>query len=88
MNVGSGKILDISASSLDNGASTIQWSDNNGWNQQWKFYTTNDNYYKIQNRNSSKILDIEASSKEECAPNIQWTDNGGWNQMWVLVEVD
>jgi arabinogalactan endo-1,4-beta-galactosidase len=88
MNVGSRKFLDISGSSLENGASNIQWSNTNGLNQQWKLVKTENNYYKIQNRNSSKVLDIEASSKDECASNVQWEDNGGWNQMWILVEVD
>ena len=89
MNVGSGKVLDISKSSLQNGASNIQSNNNNnGLNQQWKLIKTEDNYYKIQNRNSSKVLDIKASSKDECASSIQWEDNGGWNQMWILVEVD
>jgi hypothetical protein len=87
VNRNSGKVLDVDARSTADGALVLQWTDNGGWNQHWKFINAG-GYYKIQNRNSGKVLDIEARSTADGAKNIQWTDNGGWNQQWKLVKVN
>ena len=70
------------------GASCVQWQDNNGYNQQWKFNSTWDSYYTLENRNSSKILGLQYDSREELIPTIQTTNTEAWSHMWILVEVD
>ena len=74
--------------SLYDGASCVQWQDNNGYNQQWKFNSTWDSYYTLENRNSSKILGLQYDSREELIPTIQTTNTEAWSHMWILVEVD
>lgn len=78
----SGKALNVSGGSKENGA-TIEQYTYCGWDsQKWKLIDLNNGYYKIMNVGSGKILDISASSLDNGASTIQWSDNNGWNQQW------
>ncbi len=78
----SGKALNVSGGSSDNG-STIEQYTYYGWNsQKWRLISTGDGYYKIQNVGSGKVLDISSSSLYDGASCVQWQDNNGYNQQW------
>ncbi|MDU1855478.1 MAG: RICIN domain-containing protein, partial [Clostridium baratii] len=78
----SGKALNVSGGSKENGA-TIEQYTYYGWDsQKWKLIDLNNGYYKIMNVGSGKILDISASSLDNGASTIQWSNNNGWNQQW------
>lgn len=82
----SGKALNVSGGSYDNGSSIEQYTYY-GWDsQKWKLISTGDNYYKIQNVGSGKILDISSMSLYDGAPCIQWDDTNGYNQQWQLTQ--
>ncbi|TYP78975.1 endo-1,4-beta-xylanase/mannan endo-1,4-beta-mannosidase/arabinogalactan endo-1,4-beta-galactosidase [Paenibacillus methanolicus] len=40
-NRASGKLIDVSSGSLDDGANVLQWADNGGANQQWQIIEAN-----------------------------------------------
>lgn len=78
----SGKALNVSGGSSDNG-STIEQYTYYGWDsQKWRLISTGDGYYKIQNVGSGKVLDISSSSLYDGASCVQWQDNNGYNQQW------
>jgi hypothetical protein len=84
VNRNSGKRLDVSQASTADGGDVIQWTDNNGPNQQWRFVDVGGGYYKIVNRNSGKVLDVYNGGTTDGADVVQWSDNGGTNQQWQV----
>lgn len=88
VNVNSGKLLDVSGGSTENGATVLQWQDTGAANQHWKFVKLSDGSYKIENVNSGKALDVERASLEDGASVHQWdfTGDGGSNQKWRLID--
>ena len=88
VNVKSGKLLDVSGGSKENGATVLQWRDTGADNQHWKFVKLNDGSYKIENVNSGKALDVERASLDDGASVHQWafTGEGGANQKWRLID--
>lgn len=80
--------MDVSGASTNDGASVIQYTSNNGNNQQWSMVSTGDGYYKLINRASGKLLAVQNSSSEESAGLVQQTDSNAWNQMWSLEVVN
>lgn len=87
INRNSGKDLDVNAGATNDGANIIQWSWNNGTNQQWELIETQGGYYKIKNVNSGKLLDVNGGSLSDGANVLQWPDNGGYNQHWQLEDL-
>lgn len=79
----SGKALDVPGASV-NPIALIQWTINNGYNQQWKFVPVGSGYYKIFSRNSNLVLDISGNSTNNGGVLIQYSDNNGDNQKWRL----
>lgn len=86
VNANSGKNLDVSGASAQDGASVIQWTDNGGDNQKWTLSATDGGYYKIVNVHSGKNLDVYQASAADGSNVVQWTDNGGANQQWKPVD--
>src|SRR5262245_57980790 len=76
----SGKCLDVTGVSLDDGAQIIQWTCNNGLNQRWTLQPTSDGYYLLVATRSGKALDVTGVSLDDGARAIQYTINGGANQ--------
>ncbi|WP_238005970.1 RICIN domain-containing protein [Dactylosporangium sp. AC04546] len=87
INRNSGKALDVTAASLDNGAPVIQWTSTNATNQQWQLVHVGAGYCKLISRHSGKVLDVTGASTADGAPVIQWTDTTSANQLWKLVGV-
>jgi hypothetical protein len=78
----SGKVLDVSGISLDNGAPVIQWDWWGGDNQRWRLEAVGDGYVRAVAQHSGKVLDVSGISPDNGAPVIQWDWWGGDNQRW------
>lgn len=80
----SGKCLDVTGGSVDNGAPVIQWDCHGRDNQQWTFTPIGAGYYKIIARHSGRVLDVFGgifSGGNDI--DVQQRDyNGSANQMW------
>jgi hypothetical protein len=84
----SGKAMDVFERSTADGAAIVQWSRNDGANQQWQFVDSGDGYYRVKSVLSGKVLDIQAKSTADGATVQQYTDNGGTNQQFRVVDTD
>ena len=84
LNMLSGKALDVSGGSLENGARVQQWTDNGTSAQQWNFERVSDGSFKIKNVGSGKVLDMSAASSENGAALTQWDDYGNANQRFTV----
>ncbi|ADG73293.1 Endo-1,4-beta-xylanase [Cellulomonas flavigena DSM 20109] len=82
VNRNSGKALDVYNLSTADGADIVQWSRNNGNQQQWQFVSSGNGSYRLKSRLSSKVLDVYAKSTANGAEVVQWPDNNGANQQW------
>lgn len=80
----SGKFLDVSGASGNDGAAVIQWSGNGGDNQKWRLVPAGDGYFSIIARHSGKYLDVSGVSVNDGAGIVQWTGWGGDNQKFSL----
>ncbi|SFD19334.1 RICIN domain-containing protein, partial [Streptomyces aidingensis] len=82
----SGKVLDVSDRSQDNGAGLIQYANNGGTHQQFRFLDSGDGYYRIQARHSNKVLDVYEWNADNGAQIVQWDDLNGTNQQFRAVD--
>jgi hypothetical protein len=82
----SGKVLDVEGAALGNGARIIQWWNNNGQNQIWRFVKLSPGDYQIRNQNSGKCITSVGVGRgvvqytcDASAVNQHWfpTDEGG-----------
>jgi len=80
----SGKVLDVTGVSKENGAPIQQWEYNGGGNQRWIPEHVGGGTYRMVAAHSGKVLDVSAFSKASGAPIIQWDWHGGANQRWIL----
>jgi hypothetical protein len=80
----SGKVLDVSGISPDNGAPVIQWDHWGGDNQRWRLEAVGDGYVRAVAQHSGKVLDVSGISTDNGAPLIQWDWWGGDNQRWLF----
>lgn len=83
----SGKVLDVSGYSNNNGAVVTQWDHWGGANQQWRLEDVGGGYYAIVARHSGKALDVSGFSNNNGAVVTQWDYWGGANQQWQLTDV-
>src|SRR5262245_44204546 len=58
VNRNSGKALDLFNLATNDGAPIVQWSRNDGNQQQWQFVDSGGGYYRLKSRHSSKVLDV------------------------------
>lgn len=85
--VNSGKALDVSGRSMNNGGNVIQYSYGGGNNQKWYLEKQSNGYYVIKSVNSNKVLDVAWGSKDNGA-NVQQCDYyGNACQQWELRKV-
>lgn len=82
----SGKVLDVTGGSFENGAKVQQWSFTGGMNQQWHikpvgYGPTTERY--IVSVQSGKFLDVTDQSPHNGAQIQQWSFTGGINQIWL-----
>lgn len=86
VNYKTGKCLDISGGSRDNGAAIIEWSCHNGDNQKWQLVALYGRYV-VQSKLTGKVLDVPGGSQNSHVQIIQWEPTGGSNQQWIFEEV-
>src|SRR5690349_1165058 len=86
VNRNSGKALDVSAASTNNGAAVQQWTRHNGDNQQFQFMDSGGGYYRLRARHSGKALDVSGFSTADSAFVQQWSDIYGSNQQFRLAD--
>ncbi|HMF98523.1 MAG TPA: DUF1800 family protein [Vicinamibacterales bacterium] len=79
----SGKCLDVSGQSTDDGAPVVQWTCNGGLSQRWTLQPTDDGNVVLIAGHSGKALDVRGASLKDGAHVIQYTINGGANQEWL-----
>lgn len=80
----SGKVLDVSGVSTDDGATIHQWGWWDGPNQYWRIQELGDGTHRIQSVNSGKAIDVSGASGDDGADVHQWGWHGGDNQRWYL----
>ncbi len=85
--VASGQNVDVYGASTADGAPVIQWPDNGGRNQQWRFEAVGNGAFRIVSVNSGKVLDVYGQSTADGAAIIQWPWHGGTNQQWRFESV-
>lgn len=83
----SGKVLDVSDASSDDGAPIIQWPWHGGTNQQWRVVPNDDDSYRLVNVRSDKLLDSPDGSGQGTQLD-QRGDTDSDNQWWRLVPTD
>ena len=86
LNHNSGKALDVSGASTADGASVIQWTRTDAYNQQFQFVDVGGGYYKLRARHSGKVVDVQGASTSDGAPLVQWTDTGATDQQFSLAD--
>src|SRR5262249_52087259 len=84
-NENSGKVLDDPGSSTADGTQMIQWTDNQGANQQWQLHSVGSGYYQIINVSSGKLLDDQGAGTALGTAITQNTATSGDDQLWSLV---
>ena len=83
----SGLVMDVSGGGKTEGTNIIQWTANGGLNQQWKFESLGNGYYKITSvLNPDYSLDVNGGGAANGTRVIQWTYHGGINQQWKIIE--
>ncbi len=86
--VNSGKALDVSWGSKDNGANVLQYSYCGYTNQKWYLENLGNGYYKIICVNSGKCLEVSGGSTSDGANVQQWDYFGGEHQQWKIESVN
>jgi glucosylceramidase len=83
----SGKVLDNTASSLDNLSLVQQFDFLNSDSQKWQLVPVDNTYFEIVNKLSGKVLDVRDYSLLNGAPIQQFVYLGGENQKWRFIPV-
>lgn len=85
----SGKYLDVTNCSADNGANVQQWEYLANAAQQFKLVDAGDGYYYIYTGASgfSKVIDVSGKSTADGANVLQYAYNGNANQKFKVEEV-
>lgn len=84
----SGKVLDVSACSMANGANIQQWPWLGGNCQLWKVEATDNGYHRLISQQSGQVLDVNECSSSDGANVQQWPWNGGGCQQWKIEPTD
>jgi hypothetical protein len=82
----SGKCLDVSTASLDDGTQLVQWTCSGEAHQVFSLVPAGGEYYRIVALHSSKCMELDPTvdPSENGAAVRQWTCNGADNQLWLL----
>ncbi|AKU95748.1 hypothetical protein AKJ09_02412 [Labilithrix luteola] len=83
-NQGSGKVIDVTGASMDDGTAIIQWPGRDAANQRWTFTWQDSGFYKITAFHSGKALDVSGASTDNGGAVIQWPFHNGDNQLWQV----
>ncbi|MEV0396587.1 RICIN domain-containing protein [Polymorphospora rubra] len=82
----SGKAIDVYNFATTDGAPIVQWSRNDGNQQQWQFVDAGNGYYKIRSRHSGKFLELPNAN--DGTQLVQNADNGTTRQHFRLADSD
>ncbi|WP_445636538.1 hypothetical protein NSTC745_01459 [Nostoc sp. DSM 114161] len=82
-NKNSGKYLDVSGASTENGANVQQWTSNTTQAQQWLLEDAGNGYYYLVNK-SGKALNVAGGGSADGANVIQWSKGNDDNSKWKL----
>ncbi|HZH03880.1 MAG TPA: RICIN domain-containing protein, partial [Myxococcaceae bacterium] len=81
----SGKLLEVSAAGLNNGARVHQWTALGAKHQQWRLKpAAGGSYLLVPQHSVGKALDVSGSGTADGTRVLQWADHGGPNQRWLL----
>ena len=80
-----GKVVDVSGVSQNNGARVQQWEWANGDNQKWVVDAVGNGEYRLTALHSGKALDVVDGSTEDRAEIQQWDYFANNNQKWRIV---
>lgn len=84
--IATGQALDVSGISTADGANIHTWQYLGGNNQQWRFESSGNGYWKIIARHSGKCLDVSGISTADGANVHQWTCiSGAQNQAFQII---
>jgi len=84
----SGKTLDVSGGSQEDGVAIVQYEYHGGLNQQWELVPVEEGFFKIASRSSGKVLDVAERSQDSGADIVQNQYDGSASQHWQLVLID
>lgn len=84
----SGKALDVSWGSKDNGANVLQYTYHGYANQKWYIEKQQSGYYTIKCYATGKVLDVQGLSCDNGGNVQQWEYLGGANQEWSIENVN
>jgi hypothetical protein len=84
----SGKVLDVSACSVANGANVQQWSWLGGGCQRWKVEATDNGYYRLTAQHSNQVLEVSAGGTASGDNVQQWSWTGTNWQQWKIEPTD
>ncbi len=87
VNRNSGKVLDVSGPSTEDGANIHQWDWLGLENQQWRFEASGDGSLRMIARHSEKAAEISDASWDDGTNVRQWQETGDAAQDWWLQPV-
>ena len=88
--VGSGRTLDISGKSNNNGANLQLWgTDENtsGTHRQWEVISVGGQYVRLKGVDSGKSLEVSGGNNSNGANVQQWAYQGTTHQQWEIISV-
>ncbi len=78
-------VLDVSGGSQAPNAPVIDWTWNNGYNQDWGFVPAQyPGWYELVNRGSGQCLSVGNNSPYQGQQLVQYPCFGGWDQLWYI----
>jgi hypothetical protein len=83
-NVQSGKALDVSGVSQDDGANVHIWDYLGNANQHWRVESVGNGYHRLVATHSGNVLDVAGVSHDDGANVHQWEYLGNDNQEWAI----
>ena len=86
VDLNSGGRMDVNDDSTSDGATVLQWEDNEQRDQLWTFTAVGGGLYTITDVNSGRLLNIPGGSATQGTQLIQYHDDGGTNSRWKLVD--
>ncbi|MEK6775017.1 MAG: RICIN domain-containing protein [Bdellovibrionota bacterium] len=80
----SGKCVDVSGASLNDGAAIQQWACHGGKNENFIFTYKGGGYYQIKAEHSGRCLDVSGSGMSNGVPLIQYACSNTNNQLFKI----
>jgi len=87
VNVKSGAAMEVSGSTLGNGAKIVQNPQTATQNQLWTLNYNGAGYFRISNAQSKRVLEVKGESQSDGASLDLWDDHNGNHQLWLIVDL-